>query len=77
LSIVIRRLYDCSVTWQLLYKNVLLATTDLILNHKGIPIPLNNVVLSAVDFVRDLGVIVNQHLKFDVHKYLLLFVKLC
>jgi len=67
LSVAVSHLYKWKIALQ---KNVLLvvyATTDLMLNHKSILyLSINNVVLPAIDSVRDFGIIVDQHLKFDV-----------
>jgi len=72
LSVAINRLYDWSVTWQLTIA-VQKCFTCRICRHRlsslfqGQTYKINDTILSTVESVRDLGVIVDHHLKFDTH----------
>jgi len=72
LSVVINRLYNWSVTWQLTIA-VQKCFTCRICSHRlsslfqGQTYKINDTILPTVESVRDLGVIVDHHLKFDAH----------
>ena len=69
LSVAINRLYDWSVTWQLTIA-VQKCFTCRICSHRlsslfqGQTYKINDTILPTVESVRDLGVIVDHHLKF-------------
>jgi len=72
LSVAINRLYEWSVTWQLTIA-VQKCFTCRICSHRlssllqGQTYKINDTILPTVKSVRDLGVIVDHHLKFNAH----------